>query len=144
MCIYKRIIVYISSVETYADDCIIGLQREETEDRDGNDKKPCLDQYQLIACLGQGAYGVVMLAKRKSAVGPGSRQELFAIKSVRKCRNASEYRSIPEKDVLMRAIGHPFLVQMHSCFQTQVRCSFLNVYVFRQLLILKFTVSLSS
>ena len=32
--------------------------------------------------------------------------------------------SVVEKEVLIRAVGHPFLVQLLSYFQTKVHCSF--------------------
>jgi hypothetical protein len=87
-----------------------------------------------------------MLAKRKSAGGSGSRQEVFAIKAVSQenvCHDLPEYWSIVEKLVFICAVGHQFLVQLYSFFETKVLCSFVNVHVVRQLLILKFTKSVN-
>jgi hypothetical protein len=62
------------------------------------------------------------------------KQELYAMKSVPKdavCKYVGS-RRIVEKEVFLRAVGHPFLVQLHSYFDTKVLHNFLNVHVFRQ------------
>jgi hypothetical protein len=48
-----------------------------------------------------------------------------------------------ELQVFQRAVGHPYLLQLVSFFETEVCSSYLNVSVFRQLLILKFTVTIN-
>jgi serine/threonine protein kinase len=54
----------------------------------------------------------VLLAKKQSTGGHSSSEEVFAIKRV-----PNEDVSDVEKEVLFRAAGHPFLVQMFSYFQ---------------------------
>lgn len=64
-----------------------------------------------------------MLAKRKSAGGSGSRQEVFAIKAVSQenvCHDLPEYWSIVEKLVFICAVGHQLLVQLYSFFETKI------------------------
>jgi hypothetical protein len=69
-----------------------------------------------------------------SAGCSGCKRELYAMKSVPKdviCKYVGSRRTV-EKEVFMRAVGHPFLVQLDSYFETKVLHSFLNVRVFRQ------------
>ncbi|GFG36030.1 hypothetical protein Cfor_08431, partial [Coptotermes formosanus] len=94
--------------ETYGDGCVAGIEGEECG------KKWC-GQYEAIKVLGSGGFGKVLLAKRKSAGGPGCNQEVVAIKVVAK----EDDRDLVEKEVLMRAVGHPFLVQLLSFFRTK-------------------------
>ena len=87
--------------------------------------------------LGRGKFGKVVLAKRKLAGGTGSNQNVFAVKTA-KIRG----RNI-ELEVFNLAVGYPFLVQLLLIFQTKVLCSFLNVHIFRQLLILQTAISIN-
>jgi hypothetical protein len=52
----------------------------------------------------------------------GSEQALFAMKAVTKDVVSKHVvsRRIVEKEVFMRAVGHPFLVQLHSFFESEV------------------------
>jgi hypothetical protein len=56
---------------------------------------------------------------------------------------AKEDLHIVEEGVPIQATDHPFLVQLLSIFQTRVLCSFFNVHVFRQLLILQTAISIN-
>jgi hypothetical protein len=70
-----------------------------------------------------------MLAAKKSA--GGSRHELFAIKTVVKEDVSEEdcmYYTLVEKQAFIHAIGHPFLLQLHSCFQSKVRAVSSDTY----------------
>jgi hypothetical protein len=69
----------------------------------------------MVKFLGKGAFGNIMLVRRMSASCSGSKQDLFAMKAVPK--DVSKYI---EKEVFLHAVGHPFLVQLHSYFQTEV------------------------
>jgi len=93
-----------------------------------------LDQYRTLQFLGRGAFGNVTLVSRMSGGCSGCQQELYAMKSVPKdafCKYVGS-RRIVEKEVFLRAVGQPFLVQLHSYFETKVLHSFLNVHVVRQ------------
>ena len=101
---------------------MLGLQEEETADNIGNEEMCSLDQYHMVNFLGKGACGNVTLVRRMSASCSGSKQDLFAMKAVPK-DVFSKYvgsRRIVEKEVFLHAVGHPFLVQLHSYFQTEV------------------------
>jgi serine/threonine protein kinase len=119
--------VYICSVSAYAHGCFIGLQKEEkTTDIAENEEECSLSQYRLVKFLGKGGYGNVTLVKRMSASCSCCKQDLFAMKAVPK-DTLSRYiasRRIMEKEVFMHVVGHPFLVQLHSYFQTKVLHSF--------------------
>jgi len=74
----------------------------------------------------------VYLTRRKSASG-----HLFALKMTYK------FEENVELQVFQRAVGHPYLLQLVSFFETKVRSSYLNVSVCRQLPIPKFTVTIN-
>jgi len=76
-----------------------------------------LKGFQIMKNLGEGAFGKVVLARKKS-VGQSSSEELFALKFVQH----TQVNRI-EKEVLFRAVGHPFLIQLHAYFRTRVNCS---------------------
>jgi serine/threonine protein kinase len=74
--------------------------------------------------LGQGAFGMVVLAKGRL---PGGPEELYAIKAVQKqhiTNPRSIAQAIAEKEALIRTSGHPYITTLHSCFQNEVRLYF--------------------
>jgi serine/threonine protein kinase len=72
----------------------------------------CLQDFKTIKFLGEGSFGRVLLAKKKTTCGHCSSEDVFAIKRVQ-----NKFVSEVEKEVLLRAVGHPFLVQLISYFQ---------------------------
>jgi len=80
-----------------------------------------LKGFKIMKDLGRGTFGKVVLARKKSAVGESSSEEFFALKFVKHTR----VKKI-EKEVLFRAVGHPFIVQLHAYFRTRVSCSFMH------------------
>ena len=85
------------------------------------EEKVSLNSFQLIRTLGQGGFGTVVLAKKKL---PGGPEQLYAIKAVKKKRFSwlcSICPAMGEREVLILASGHPFIVTLHSCFQNKVQ-----------------------
>ena len=82
-----------------------GHRREETGLR--------LSDFKRIKRLDQGSYGEVVLAKKKSTGGHSYCEEVFALKIV-----PNKRVSRVEKEVPIRAVDHPFLVQFFTYFQT--------------------------
>jgi len=68
--------------------------------------------------VGKGGFGQIIRAKRRSTGGHSSNKDMVALKVVPKSRV-----SVVEKEALIRAVGHPFIVQLLSYFETKVRCS---------------------
>lgn len=87
-----------------------------------------LKDFQFIAVLGRGAFGKVMLAAEKST------SQLYAIKALKKefiIQNDDVKSTKLEKRIFQAANGakHPFLVNLHSAFQTDSRVYFAMEYV---------------
>jgi serine/threonine protein kinase len=72
-----------------------------------------LGDYRIIRRLGSGTFGQVWLAKKQST------GDHVAVKMV-----AHSRVSMVEKEVHLRAVGHPFIVQLFSFFETKVSYRF--------------------
>ncbi|KAJ3304883.1 Serine/threonine kinase [Kappamyces sp. JEL0829] len=87
-----------------------------------------LDDFHFIAVLGRGAFGKVMLATEKST------NQLFAIKALKKefIIQNDDVKSVKLEKFIFQAASqhhHPFLVNLHSAFDTAARIYFVMEYV---------------
>lgn len=91
-------------------------------------RKVGLDDFQFLAVLGKGNFGKVMLAESRHTLN------LCAIKVLKKdfiVENEEAESVKSEKQVFLTANRerHPFLLNLHCCFQTENRIYFVMEYV---------------
>ena len=89
-------------------------------------RKVGLDDFNFLAVLGKGNFGKVMLAEEKKT------NKQWAIKVLKKefiIENDEIESTKSEKRVFLAAARerHPFLLDLHSCFQTETRIYFVCV-----------------
>uniref|UniRef100_A0A0N4Z388 Protein kinase C-like 3 n=1 Tax=Parastrongyloides trichosuri TaxID=131310 RepID=A0A0N4Z388_PARTI len=92
----------------------------------GVSKKVTLDDFNLLTVIGRGSYAKVVQAEHKKT------KDIYAIKIIKK-QMFNDDEDIDwvqtEKTVFETASNHPFLVGLHSCFQTDSRLFFVIEFV---------------
>jgi len=101
---------------------------QEPPAQQGMGRRIGLEHFNFLAVLGKGAFGKVMLAETKAT------KMLYAIKVLKKefIIEKDEVESIKsEKRVFLVANKerHPFLLNLHACFQTETRVYFVMEYI---------------
>ncbi|KAJ3118144.1 Serine/threonine kinase [Phlyctochytrium bullatum] len=91
-------------------------------------KNITLNDFNFIAVLGRGAFGKVMLAEEKST---GKHYAIKALKKEFIIKNDDVKSAKLERRIFQAASAaqHPFMVNLHSCFQTPERVYFVMEYV---------------
>lgn len=97
-------------------------------DERGTGRRIGLDNFNFLAVLGKGNFGKVMLAETKT------HKKLYAIKVLKKefiIENDEVESTRSEKRVFLIANKerHPFLLNLHACFQTETRIYFVMEYI---------------
>uniref|UniRef100_A0A8C9STW6 protein kinase C n=1 Tax=Scleropages formosus TaxID=113540 RepID=A0A8C9STW6_SCLFO len=106
--------------------CVREREREYTVESRKMSTTLGLANFDLLRLIGRGSYAKVLLVKLKRT------ERIYAMKVVKK-ELANDGEDIDwvqtEKHVFEQASNHPFLVRLHSCFQTESRLFFVIEYV---------------
>ena len=106
----------------------VGVPPQTIRNPPSSKRKIGLNDFNFLAVLGKGNFGKVMLAEEKKT------GYLYAIKVLKKefiIENDEVESTKSEKRVFLAAARerHPFLLELHSCFQTETRVYFVMEYV---------------
>ncbi|XP_022106098.1 protein kinase C iota type-like isoform X1 [Acanthaster planci] len=99
---------------------------KEAQSGETSENTVSLDHFSMLRVIGRGSYAKVLLVEQKST------QRVYAMKVIKK-ELVTDDEDIDwvqtEKHVFETASNHPFLVGLHSCFQTPSRLFFVIEFV---------------
>lgn len=119
-------------LEEVVDDVVDGgvyetlqVEVEQQLSRDGN-RQYCMDDFEMLRVIGRGSYAKVLMVEQKKT------KRVYAMKVIKK-ELVNDDEDIDwvqtEKHVFETATNYPFLVGLHSCFQTPSRLFFVIEFV---------------
>lgn len=82
--------------------------------------------FEFLKVIGQGSYGKVLLARDRKEL------RVYAVKVLQKkmiIKRNEENHIMCERNVLLKSLNHPFLVNLHYSFQTREKLYFILEYV---------------
>lgn len=82
--------------------------------------------FEFLKVIGQGSYGKVLLARDRKEL------RVYAVKVLQKkmiIKRKEENHIMCERNVLLKSLNHPFLVNLHYSFQTRDKLYFILEYV---------------
>ena len=99
----------------------VSAEKEPDSIGSGTVPHPRIYDYNILAVLGRGGYGKVLLVQKKqSNLKKDGQSVLYAMKVIRKAILTKEKqveRTLLERDIMARS-SHPFVVNLHTAFQT--------------------------
>ncbi|KAH9579780.1 Protein kinase domain [Trypanosoma melophagium] len=114
MWVKKMTNVNLANTERLKTSCHSSDEDEAVAVYTGGKPKISIDDFELIATIGEGTFGRVYQAREKGT------DNIFAIKEMRKevVERENMVEHISAEKVILQNISHPFIVSLHYAFQT--------------------------
>eukprot|EP00948_MAST-09A_sp_MAST-9A-sp1_P003657 g3657.t1 len=83
-------------------------------DDDGTERKLCMDHFEVMKVVGRGAFGKVLLVKKKNT------GKIYAMKTLRKMEilKRKQISHTKTERQILQQVKHPFLISLKFAFQT--------------------------